>query len=493
MKKVGILIGLMTGGGAERVAGTLSLMLMKYYDVYVFLTDSSHITYDCGGTIINLCENGQTDKVLALFEHKKRLQLDCCISFLEEYNLLNVETRCNEIVIISEHCTPSLLYPRLQKNATWLLSRVRNEYKYADAIVVVSHGCKHDLVSHLNIPSNIIRVIYNLIDKDAVQKKSIDVIPSELDEFIGKSKLILCVGRIDKNKNQYRIIRQMEVLKKRKIDVKLLLIGHGDMTQNWKDTIESNEMNDCIKILDYCDNPWVYMRNADLLVLTSHSEGLPTVILEAMSLGLPVVSIDCMSGPRELLDDMVDYDQPIKGFYCGKRGILVEDLSTDDNLDTNCLADAIEHFLSDDEYQRETSKNELEYMSNYLNESLLDQWIDIIENTNKNDADYWKDKLMLSKIDITDKKIVIYGAGRVARRLCGVLGYKDIYIYRFVVSDKAGNDDTIMGIPVVGLEELIEEKEKLLFILGVGEMYRKEIYDYLIEHKIEERRIIPFL
>ena len=51
------------------------------------------------------------------------------------------------------------------------------------------------------------------------------------------------------------------------------------------------------------ENPYAYMARADLFVLSSAWEALPTVLIEALALGTPVVATDCKSGPREILRD----------------------------------------------------------------------------------------------------------------------------------------------------------------------------------------------
>ena len=75
----------------------------------------------------------------------------------------------------------------------------------------------------------------------------------------------------------------------------------------------SKELNieDRVHFLGFQKNPYKYMAQADLLILSSRYEGLPNVVLEANTCGLPVVAYNCPGGTREIIKD-------------GLNGFLVE-------------------------------------------------------------------------------------------------------------------------------------------------------------------------
>ena len=60
-------------------------------------------------------------------------------------------------------------------------------------------------------------------------------------------------------------------------------------------------LNQFIKIIDFVDNPFPLLKQAELFILSSKYEGLPNVLLEALTLKKFIISSKCPTGPQEIL------------------------------------------------------------------------------------------------------------------------------------------------------------------------------------------------
>ena len=60
-------------------------------------------------------------------------------------------------------------------------------------------------------------------------------------------------------------------------------------------------MRNNVKLIDFKKNPFNYLKQADIFILTSKYEGLPNVLLEALVLKKFVISSNCPTGPKEIL------------------------------------------------------------------------------------------------------------------------------------------------------------------------------------------------
>ena len=126
---------------------------------------------------------------------------------------------------------------------------------------------------------------------------------------ISKYLNIVNVGRLEYQKDHLTLLKAVNEIKN-KIKIKLLIVGNGSMQNKLNNFIEMNNLENSVKILNNISNPFPYVIKSDLFILSSIFEGLPNVILEALTLNKFVISTDCSTGPSEILLN-------------GKGGILV--------------------------------------------------------------------------------------------------------------------------------------------------------------------------
>jgi len=163
------------------------------------------------------------------------------------------------------------------------------------------------------------------------------VVGNGVDEHLfepgsGKSaeKYILFIGRLSYRKGLFDLLECAEVVCQR-YDVRFILVGKGELEQKIRAIIEKEGLQDSIILVGHQNREELvklYQR-ATIFVLPSHYEGLPTVLLEAMSCGLPVVATNVSGCPGVVSD--------------GENGILVPPHSP------NEIATALSCLLDDEE------------------------------------------------------------------------------------------------------------------------------------------------
>lgn len=112
--------------------------------------------------------------------------------------------------------------------------------------------------------------------------------------------VIVTVGRLDSQKNYPLLLRAFSKVRNA-VPSRLIIVGGGPQLGRLRRMIWMMGLGECVELAGPQENPFSYMERADLFVLSSDFEGLPTVLIEAMFCGTPVVSTDCPYGPREIL------------------------------------------------------------------------------------------------------------------------------------------------------------------------------------------------
>jgi len=173
--------------------------------------------------------------------------------------------------------------------------------KIKNLVVLVDEGQDEVLSYHNKDKFNFnIRKIYNpvLLADKCIDKSKIETLKKSYGEFI------LMVSRLSyPHKDHYTVIKAISILKEKyHIEKNLLLLGEGPECERLKDFVKQNKLDNQVNFLGNCEDVQNYYCSAKILVHASVAgEGLPTVLLEAMSYGLPVISTDSKVGPKEII------------------------------------------------------------------------------------------------------------------------------------------------------------------------------------------------
>ncbi|MEL6462242.1 MAG: glycosyltransferase [Cyanobacteria bacterium J06621_15] len=210
--------------------------------------------------------------------------------------------RVSTQIVVSEHNHLSLeakRIPQLSVRLTPLAARLL--YPLADGIVSVSQGVKEDLVKVTNLPNKRIDLIYNPVITPELFVKAREKVEHPWFQ-LGKPPVILAVGRLHQQKDYPSLLRAFVRIRQVR-QCRLVILGEGPEKENLNNLINELGIQKDVRMLGFVDNPYAYMANSRVFVLSSAWEGFGNVIAEALAVGTPVVSTNCHSGPAEILDN----------------------------------------------------------------------------------------------------------------------------------------------------------------------------------------------
>lgn len=155
-------------------------------------------------------------------------------------------------------------------------------------------------------------VLYNIIDTEQIfEKKAQDGNTYDYD--------VIYVGRLTYQKDPQRLMRVCAQLKARKPDLKVAIVGTGELEAETRQLCAQLNLQDNVHFLGFQSNPIKMVHDSKVMILTSRWEGTPMCALEAMALGVPVVSTPS-DGMRDLIEDGVN------GYLHDEDAVLVEKL-----------------------------------------------------------------------------------------------------------------------------------------------------------------------
>ena len=176
----------------------------------------------------------------------------------------------------------------------------------ADRVFTVSAGIKAEYKRLFGLKDEKIKVIYNPVDIQKINRVKSDRLEGEYRKLIEGKSLIVGMGRLSIQKGYFDMLQVMKYLVQLNPDVVLFILGNGNLKTEIRAKILEYNLMDYVYLLGFQENPWKFIDKAEVFLSTSYFEGLPLNLLEAMACNKIVVSTNCDFGPSEILTDNVN-------------------------------------------------------------------------------------------------------------------------------------------------------------------------------------------
>jgi len=356
-KHIAFVIYSLDSGGAERVVSTLANYFSKIYKVTIITIIKKPSFYKLDPTInLKYCLEDTAPSQTTLGALKNNLNLikilrkqfrsnkiDIVLSFMTTSNVISIIAAKSLRLpcIISERSNPYIY----THNSFWN-TLIRLTYKKANALVVQSKLI-NDYYEKI-VEANKIIILPNPISKDLSAKK---------ENFLNRKKIILNVGRLDKNKSQDLLIKAFANINH--ADWQLVFAGDGHLLETYKNLVKDLNIAKSVSFVGNVNGIETYYNTSSIFAFTSKSEGFPNALVEAMYFELACISTDCPTGPAEVIED-------------NENGFLIE------VNDQKALENKLNQLMTNKMLRNTFGKKAYETVKAFETKSVAEKWHKII-------------------------------------------------------------------------------------------------------------------
>jgi len=234
-------------------------------------------------------------------------------------------------------------------------------FKKINIIISPSKEMSLAMSDYFFMPKEKFIYIHNFIDLERINRLKQEKTTENI--FLANYHVISSVCRLDvKQKNIIGLLEAFQMVTKEIGNALLIIIGEGSDRKIIEKKIQELQLIDKVILMGHQANPYKYIAQSELFVLSTFNEGLPLVLLEAMACACPVISSNCDFGPREIIED-------------GKSGILVP------VNEPRPMADAMIKVINNRNLQTYLINNALQTINNFSEDIAAKKYKEIIIKT----------------------------------------------------------------------------------------------------------------
>lgn len=292
-------------------------------------TFTNRIIRGCLAALTRVIGRDFVIKIMNVFQKSQKDVYDYSISFLQSGNKKSFYGGCNDFVLYKTKATEKITFLHCDYGLCGANYQANNDkYKKFDKIAACSEGCKNAFISCVDIDTKKVFTVNNCNDYERIRSLA-ETDPIEYDK---SAVNIVSVARLSPEKGIDRGIKAVRNAIDKGLNLKYHLVGDGPQKNKLQELCNNLELSKNVIFYGNSDNPYRYMKNADLLLVPSYHEAAPLVIDEARCLNLPILSTKTTSTQ----DMVVDTNS---GWMCENyqesiNRALFEIVSKPDNLKT---------------------------------------------------------------------------------------------------------------------------------------------------------------
>ena len=281
--------------------------------------------------------------LVPLWKYLRKVKPDVVFSAEDHLNvvvlLAAIFSGSSAKISCSSRVTPFDTYSRVPFTKRWFLKQLMRVVTWrANVLTCVSKDMVEQYRTVFNSSPHI--CVYNIVG-DRLSRLRMQE-PVEHSWLLQKEiPVLVAAGTLATWKSFDDLIRAVKILSENR-SARLIIMGDGPMRSELQALINKLGLSDVVCLLGYVENPLKYFARADVFVLSSHVEGLPNVLVEAMMCGCTAVSTDCPTGPREVLQGgKYGYLVPMRDPIAMAAGI---ERALDSPISKSLLEEAVQPF-----------------------------------------------------------------------------------------------------------------------------------------------------
>ncbi len=237
---------------------------------------------------------------------------------------------------------------------------IKKIYENLDYVVGISQDVISDLKKTFFIKDEKLKIIHIGLNPEEVKKKAEEELPEKYKKIFKENRILINVGRLELQKNQKILIEILEIVKKEINNVKLIIVGEGSLKGKLKEFAKERKLENDVIFTGFQENPFKFMKMADIFLLSSIFEGGPRVMKESMILGVPVLAFKTKGMFVDVLSEIGD--------------VLVEPFNKKE------FAKKVINLLKNDELLKDYQRKFLQKAEEFDIKKYADKYLELIES-----------------------------------------------------------------------------------------------------------------